>query len=114
MTAWGPTRSYEPTPDYTAMEAELPLSKRILPMHPSPLPPWHTGPQDIYTINYPRPVFESIPEADYPNVIGGDSAKKRMRALSAISGLTQNELRDLRRCTVEMKYVVNMTTKGKM
>ena len=114
MTGWGPTKSYQQTPADVEAEAALPLSQRILPMHPVPLPPWHTGPQDIYTVNYPRPVFPNTAVEDYPNTIGGDSAKKRMRALSAISGLTQNELRDLRRCTVEMKYVVNMTTKGKM
>ena len=114
MTPWGATKSYEQSRAEVKAEEALPLSQQILPMHPVPLPPWHTGPQSVYTINYPRPVFPNTAVEDYPNTIGGDSAKKRMRALSAISGLSQNELRDLRRCTVEMKYVVNMTTKGKM
>jgi hypothetical protein len=84
-------------------------------MHPAPAPPWHKGPLGIHLINYPRPLFPTLKKEELPkNIIGGDRQERRMKVLSAVSGLSPSELRELRRCTVEMRYVVNMTKKGKM
>lgn len=111
MTLWGPTNSYKQSlPD-------VPRSQQLVPMTPAPTPPWHKGPVGIYHINYPRPLFPTPKKEDLPSdfsPLGGNRQERRMKVLSAVSGLSGGELRDLRRCTVQISRVVNMTSKGKM
>ena len=130
MTLFGPTNTYRPTPpsgsgsgsskvtkeSLEAMTAEpdIPLSQKILTLHPIPKAPWLKEQPSIYTVNYPRPVFPTPDKEDIPLVLGGDRQERRMKVLGAITGMTAGELRGLRRCTVESRYVVNMTKKGKM
>ena len=123
MTLFGPTSTYRPsagkkatkeTLDDLLSEPELPLSQKILTLHPIPKAPWLQEQPSIYTVNYPRPVFSTPNKEDIPLVLGGDRQERRMKVLGAITGMSAGELRGLRRCTVESRYVVNMTKKGKM
>jgi len=124
MTLFGPTSTYRPPSsngkttkeslEALTAEPDIPLSQKILTLHPIPKAPWLEKQPSIYTVNYPRPVFSTPNKEDIPLVLGGDRQERRMKVLGAITGMTAGELRGLRRCTVESRYVVNMTKKGKM
>ena len=80
-------------------------------MQPVPPPPWHKGPLGIYTINYPRPLFPIPKQAPKGMLVeGGEDA--RIEALSAISGLSLQELRRLVRTTIAVDYTKSMKSKG--
>lgn len=53
-------------------------------------------------------------ESQFPERIGENEEGRREEVSQAITGLSRDELRGLRRYTVVMKRVVKMTKKGKM
>ena len=54
------------------------------------------------------------PESQFPDRIGENEEGRREDVSQAITGMTRDELRGLRKYTVVMNRVVKMTKKGKM
>lgn len=72
---------------------------------------------------YPSPVHKHLnqpqwlstpSESEFPDRIGENEEGRREEVSQAITGMTRDELRGLRKYTVVMNRVVKMTKKGKM
>jgi len=75
-------------------------------------PQTHPGPVHK---NINQPQWMATPsESQFPERIGENEEGRREEVSQAITGLSRDELRGLRRYTVVMKRVVKMTKKGKM
>jgi hypothetical protein len=65
-------------------------------------------------INYPHRVFNAPRGEEMPERLGGNEAAEREKLLMAATGLSGPEIRGLRRYTVRVGRVTQMTKKGKM
>ncbi|KAI9636975.1 uncharacterized protein MKK02DRAFT_45683 [Dioszegia hungarica] len=65
-------------------------------------------------INYPHRVFNAPRSEEMPERLGGNEAAEREKLLMAATGLSGPEIRGLRRYTVRVGRVTQMTKKGKM
>jgi hypothetical protein len=88
----------------------------LTPHNPVPrrqdFPSRHPGPAHKH-VNQPQ--FLSTPqESEWPDRIGENEEGRREDVSQAITGMTRDELRGLRKYTVVMNRVVKMTKKGKM
>ena len=89
-----------------------------------PLTPHNSIPRrQDYPSTHPGPLHKNInqpqwmatpPESQFPDRIGENEEGRREDVSQAITGMTRDELRGLRKYTVVMNRVVKMTKKGKM
>ncbi|OCF56157.1 30S small subunit ribosomal protein S5 [Kwoniella mangroviensis CBS 10435] len=64
--------------------------------------------------NHPSPLFSPPPPSKYPTTLEDQNAMRKEQKLSAVSGLSREELRGLNRFVVRSRKVQHMTKKGKM
>jgi hypothetical protein len=88
----------------------------VSPHHPVPrrpdFPATYPGPTHKH-INEPK-FLDAPPSSQFPARIGENEEGRREDVSLAITGMSRDEMRGLRRYTVVLKRVVKMTKKGKM
>lgn len=99
-----------------ALAALTGQSGSVSPHNPIPrrpdFPATYPGPTHKH-INQPR-LLDSPPASQFPDRIGENEEGRREDVSLAITGMSKDEMRGLRRYTVVLKRVVKMTKKGKM
>ncbi|WWD21264.1 hypothetical protein CI109_105748 [Kwoniella shandongensis] len=95
----------------------LPRPPFSLPYSPVPrlpsFPNTHSSPLHKH-YNHPSPLLPPPTAATWPTTLAEQNPLKKEMKLSAISGLSRDELRGLSRFTVRSRKVQHMTKKGKM
>ncbi|WWC63738.1 mitochondrial 37S ribosomal protein uS5m [Kwoniella dejecticola CBS 10117] len=88
-----------------------------VPFHTVPrlpnFPNTHSSPLHKH-YNHPTPLFNPPHPSKYPTTLEDQNAVRKEQKLSAISGLSREELRGLNRFVVRSRKVQHMTKKGKM
>ena len=124
-TPSGSSEPRAPSTGSTSRQPLLPESERrppILPFYPVPRPPNFPAQfvsQDgehptAKLLNYPYPLWKPVPESERPKeVVGGDQKEKNEQVLSALTGLSPMELKNLRRVSIALQRVSHMAKKGR-
>ncbi|WWC72836.1 mitochondrial 37S ribosomal protein uS5m [Kwoniella pini CBS 10737] len=103
--------------DTSKPSSGLERSAFTIPYHPVPrlpnFPNTHSSPLHKH-YNHPTPLFNPPHPSKYPTTLEDQNAARKEQKLSAISGLSRDELRGLNRFVVRSRKVQHMTKKGKM
>ncbi|OCF32466.1 30S small subunit ribosomal protein S5 [Kwoniella heveanensis CBS 569] len=105
------------TPTPPPAPSGLPRPAFSIPFHPVPrlpqFPNTHSSPLHKH-YNHPSPLFSPPSPAEYPTTLADQNPLRKEQKLSAVSGLSREELRGLSRFMVRGRKVQHMTKKGKM